>query len=524
MSGARPALTTPPRRKQRRSTKDASIISSPTTVSYTSSSSSSSFHTSDPHPLSPFVLPVLLAFYALLLTALTLLTSRVVPLPYMDEPFHHGQALAYCRGDFSSWDPKITTLPGLYAATVAVHSALSWATPLSCSLSFVRAYNVAWAVGSLGLFWGLLGRMGGDGLGMGRRVLVALQFALFPVHLFYVPLYYTDAFSTFTVLLVAHCAMGQAGVARRPSSALVSSPLPQFAAAAVSVLARQTNVLWVAFIAGYVLVRRALASSSTGSAHTSPGSLAAGVEQLLRWVAANCPLVVQMLWPYAVVGAAFAAFLVWNGGSVVVGDRSNHATTVHLGQLLHFAAFTAAFLSCRLVVDGSLAPSLGRWSVSAVGVAVGTAAAVAAVLRWATFAHPFLLADNRHVTFHVWRYIFGRHALVRYALTPLYVGSLYAVQRLLRHQPLLVQLGLAACVAVALVPSPLLEFRYFIVPFTLVLLLSEAGRGESGQGKWRMWGDVAQIAVYIVVDVVMGYVFLFRPYTWGDGSTARYMW
>jgi hypothetical protein len=31
-----------------------------------------------------------------------------------DEPFHIPMAQQYCRGDFISWDPKITTFPGLY--------------------------------------------------------------------------------------------------------------------------------------------------------------------------------------------------------------------------------------------------------------------------------------------------------------------------------------------------------------------------------------------------------------------------
>ena len=34
--------------------------------------------------------------------------------PYMDEVFHVPQAKAYCDGNFSHWDDKITTLPGLY--------------------------------------------------------------------------------------------------------------------------------------------------------------------------------------------------------------------------------------------------------------------------------------------------------------------------------------------------------------------------------------------------------------------------
>jgi len=32
--------------------------------------------------------------------------------PYQDEFFHVPQAQAYCRGDYT-WDPKITTPPGL---------------------------------------------------------------------------------------------------------------------------------------------------------------------------------------------------------------------------------------------------------------------------------------------------------------------------------------------------------------------------------------------------------------------------
>ena len=33
-----------------------------------------------------------------------------------DEPFHVPQAQAYCNGEWSTWDPKITTPPGLYVS------------------------------------------------------------------------------------------------------------------------------------------------------------------------------------------------------------------------------------------------------------------------------------------------------------------------------------------------------------------------------------------------------------------------
>ncbi len=34
--------------------------------------------------------------------------------PYMDEIFHIPQARHYCAGNYSEWNDKITTLPGLY--------------------------------------------------------------------------------------------------------------------------------------------------------------------------------------------------------------------------------------------------------------------------------------------------------------------------------------------------------------------------------------------------------------------------
>lgn len=60
---------------------------------------------------------------ALMVVACTLpistVVNYVVPDPYMDEIFHVPQAQRYCKGDFNTWDPMITTLPGLYYASLA---------------------------------------------------------------------------------------------------------------------------------------------------------------------------------------------------------------------------------------------------------------------------------------------------------------------------------------------------------------------------------------------------------------------
>ena len=44
----------------------------------------------------------------------TKLVNTVVPDPYLDEVFHIPQAQQYWAGNFTEWDPKITTPPGLY--------------------------------------------------------------------------------------------------------------------------------------------------------------------------------------------------------------------------------------------------------------------------------------------------------------------------------------------------------------------------------------------------------------------------
>lgn len=74
-------------------------------------------------------------------------------------------------------------------------------------------------------------------------------------------------------------------------------------------------------------------------------------------------------------------------------------------------------------------------------------------------------------------------------------------------------------VCLVLAPVHLLEPRYFTVPLFVTLLeMLPLGGGE------RMWLLVAQIVGFIIVNIITFYVFLYRPYTWVDGSVARFMY
>jgi hypothetical protein len=59
--------------------------------------------------------------------------TKPIPKPTKpkDEPFHAPATRRYCCGDLATWDPKITTFPGLYALGAAyawaARAALGWA-------------------------------------------------------------------------------------------------------------------------------------------------------------------------------------------------------------------------------------------------------------------------------------------------------------------------------------------------------------------------------------------------------------
>jgi len=87
-------------------------------------------------------------------------------------------------------------------------------------------------------------------------------------------------------------------------------------------------------------------------------------------------------------------------------------------------------------------------------------------------AHPFLLADNRHYMFYLWQRLL-QHYSVRVLLTPVYgFAMLYTIQDLLQQKQSLWTLIFTIAAALTLLPTPLLEPRYFTTPLVIGLLNS----------------------------------------------------
>ncbi|KAG2831655.1 hypothetical protein PC129_g5907 [Phytophthora cactorum] len=435
-----------------------------------------------PRP-STSILPVV-ATLGLLLSWLLAAVNKTVPDPYMDEIFHIPQAQKYCEGRFDEWDPKITTFPGLYLVSTLYFKAASTLNVGDfCSVAVLRSVNVLFALGNVVLCVLLRRHVAPQDP---NALLHALRIAVFPPLFFFTFLFYTDGGATFFVLLMALLAE-KVDLLQYPPAR--GSFMLSATCGAVAVLFRQTNIVWVVFVAGTVVVRCVeLAHSKfiygslkedtsvNGTSSVTHSSLRVFLN-FISVVISNIPSILLIVWPFVVLVLGFISFLVMNGG-IVVGDKSNHEVTFHGAQPAKEIAQIGPPERCPV--------------------------------------HKFMLADNRHYTFYVWRKFFLKHEVAKFLPTPLYLFfGWHCWDELGRRRSPLWKLVYALAVSLVLIPSPLVEPRYYCVPFILLHL------NTSNQSAFHLW---VVTAVYMAVNALTLYIFLYHPYTWVDGSTARFMW
>ncbi|KAI3646265.1 hypothetical protein MP228_009193 [Amoeboaphelidium protococcarum] len=404
-----------------------------------------------------------------------------VPLPYMDEIFHVRQTQQFCKGNFNDWDGKITTPPGLYYASVFFKwlAALSGDYNTECSLGFLRATNIVYT--SL-LYWSSLLYTGNPW--------AALNICLVPWLFFFNFLYYTDVASTGLIVF----AMYQA----KTRSYILSS-----AAVACSLMVRQTNIAWCLFIAGVSAID--LLSNGT-KAHLT-------IVDFIISVLSNASALFQRLWSFVVVCICFLVFAFTNGG-IAMGDKQNHVVSFHINQLMYFALLSIVLLSvslkwvCAFQVLQKCVQS-PFWFATQVLV-------VMLAIHYLSIDHPFLLSDNRHLSFYVWK-VLRLNPMVKYLLAVPYVLSLRTLTAIMITETSLIW----TCIfwlasAIALVPSPLFEFRYFMTPFVIMRLNLKLGNAAK----------LMETTLYALINFAVLRLFLTRTFQWDSepGVDQRIMW
>lgn len=189
-----------------------------------------------------------------------------------------------------------------------------------------------------------------------------------------------------------------------------------------------------------------------------------------------------------------------------------------------------------------------------------------AVIHYNTIIHPFTLADNRHYMFYVFRYSIRAHPLAKYLLAPIYVFCGWLVFRGLsgtqkpssapikksddqkvskqekqensKDNPTddeIVSTFLqpdgnttsfaliwVVSTALSLITAPLVEPRYFIIPWVMWRLHVPLAAEAKGHDR-RLWLETLW---FLVINAVTGYVFLFKGFEWPQepGKVQRFMW
>ncbi len=485
---------------------------------------------------------------SLLIVSLAVLSSyfsSLVSLPYMDEYFHYHQSIDYCSGEWSRWNNKITTLPGLYIINVAIFKLTSWLSfgslPLHsiCSLESFRMINLLYSLISyfslLSLFRSLIKFAYPSVLFTNEKSFVtwkSLELLTLPLLFFFIPFYYTDVCSLAFVLLSLALACRQF----HWLSALT---------ALAAIMIRQNNIIWTCFLLSFIVLHRV--SPHIFSESPTISSFFHSFFSVLRFVTQFSPFLTLCL-PYFMLPVAFfLSFLYWNNGRLTVGDQENHSFSLHLAQIPYFSLVFCSFhwfhIVFNLIRNQQNSSKLRQSILFLFSFSILTPIFYYFITNF-TLIHPFLLSDNRHYSFYFIRLItktnkfnwilaciYSLAALLSYSLLNRSISLTVGKSRIGYSFPPLLQLVLFLLSCAVLVPTPLLEFRYFIVPVILFQLfggLSYTRIIQDKSNSARVSFDLLPIKLTVVfnllVNVILLYVFLFRPYTWGDGTTARFMW
>jgi alpha-1,2-glucosyltransferase len=203
---------------------------------------------------------------------------QIVPEPYLDEVFHIPQAQTYWAGSWHSWDPKITTPPGLY-----IYSYLFAKVCAVFGNSDLRVRQLRISVEVLLMVLPVIllrchpryhkYKQWPPTL-FAQIIHSNLNVMLCPLLFFFSALYYTDVLSAFTVVEVYRWYVyldndqGQGdylllGLSTGARSAICKAAI--FSIGLFAMLVRQTNVFWVAVFLGGLQAVKTLSSPTSAT-------------------------------------------------------------------------------------------------------------------------------------------------------------------------------------------------------------------------------------------------------------------
>ena len=294
------------------------------------------------------------------------------------------------------------------------------------------------------------------------------------------------------------------------------------------------------------------------------------------------------LWPYLTLLALFTVFVLLNNGVVLgksfkgidefpadhrIGDRTNHIASLHVPQILYLWPYIT-FFSWPILLPQILqlfSPDGGspRAKLPRIIVTIPLITMMGVAVHFNTVVHPFTLADNRHYVFYIFR-ILLRNPVLKYAAVPIYSICAWAAVTALGNgcahtadgsgkidmpiskTPSLVAEGISqpirisfllvylSSTALSIITAPLVEPRYFILPW-LIWRLHIEPPPLSRSSSWiqRAGGPLGPVRRadrstwlyletlwFLLVNLGTCWAFLHRGFEWAQepGRLQRFMW
>jgi alpha-1,2-glucosyltransferase len=371
--------------------------------------------------------PLLLA---ILYLACHLFTNTAIPVPFIDEQFHFKQFLNWhLTRDYTRYDPMITTPPGLYLLPLITYNG-----GLRVRVWMLRAVNLVYVA--------LIAVVGP------KKALVPLLTN--PLISFYSCLFYTD---------IGAVAMSLAYMTLLKQRRQWKYTLLAIVAGSMALLFRQTCIVWIGFALCKVLFER----HGTVSFEALRDHL-------------------TQIFTTTLLSSLFVLFMVVNGG-IAIGDKTHHQATLHLPQLFYCSTFTlflnAPSLKIKSIFKKNWKPVYALLTVP-----------IVLCCHYGTVMHPYIFTDDRHLVNLLWKHVLVYEEARILLASAVYLPALFTIYYSVasRHgHPMAV--SFMVCMACSVIPSPLVEPRYYIQPAIFHYLLAGNKRRRverRGQVCWNM--------------------------------------
>ena len=414
---------------------------------------------------------------------------------YMDEEFHLNQTLNYYFDNYNYWNSKLTTFPGTFFSAAAFLKFVYFFKKKYEEYDYIkysRLFNIL--ISSLSIL--LLGLYKSNS----KKFLISIS--LLPINFFYNFLFYTDSFSSLSLIYFFYVILNK------------SNNLLVLCTIFITILARQNNIIWVNLIPLSELIDNLLDKNID-----------------LKKIIALPFQLINKYYPIVIADILFICFLILNNFSVVLGDKSHHSLCCHLAHINHFLFFTLLFypsLNLKLFKFHKIIKSgkqLFKVLFSFIILCI-----ILFIFNKFSITHDFLLSDNRHFTFYYFRKIYFNLKL-RYALI-IYTSLIYSIFITENIEFLLNGKIIAylICLFMTLVPTPLVEMRYYIPCFIIFLiiinsqinLMNDKEKIENFSNSFLNWLNILE---YIFINCGIIFIFIYKPFKneYFNGEQSRFM-